>query len=404
MEKSVVAGSVYEQIVTGRSVSFFSDDLSANAKFMLERISGSRVAIVGAAGSIGSSVVKAVLQFKPTALSLIDLSENNLVEVVRDLRSSVGINLPDEFAALPIGLGAAEFDRYFQETRPFDYLLNLSAIKHVRSEKDIFCLMRMLDTNALFLHDFVTQNPYRFEKVFSVSSDKAANPANMMGASKMVMEKALMARSDEQPFSTARFANVAFSDGSLPYGFLQRINKHQPLSAPNDVKRYFISHQEAGELCVLSCMLGENRDVFFPKLLSGKHEKTFSQIAVDLLESLGYEPVECDSEDEAKARAIELISQKKWPCFFFRSDTTGEKGYEEFYTSQEQLDMERFNQIGVIKRSFTPEKGTLEAFVRFCKQAKTDPQVTKEDYVQAMLKVVPTLQHIETGRNLDQKM
>jgi FlaA1/EpsC-like NDP-sugar epimerase len=264
--------------------------------------------------------------------------------------------------------------------------------------------MRMLDTNAVFLYDFLRKNPYRFKKVFSVSSDKAANPANMMGASKMVMEKVLMAGAHEQPFSTARFANVAFSDGSLPYGFLQRINKHQPLSAPGDVKRYFISHQEAGELCVLSCILGENRDVFFPKMDSGKDEKTFSQIAVELLESLGYEPVECQSEDEAKTRCDELIPQKKWPCFFFKSDTTGEKGYEEFYTSQEKLDMDRFENIGVIKRDPMPEKETLEAFIQFCRNAKTNLNVTKEDYVQAMLKIVPTMHHVETGKNLDSKM
>jgi len=394
----------YEQIVTGRSASFFSGDLQANATSMHASISGSRVAIIGAAGSIGSSVVKSVLRFKPAAICLIDLSENNLVEVVRDLRSTDGIELPVEFSTLPIGLGTAEFDRFFQDTRPFDYLLNLSAIKHVRSEKDIYCLMRMLDTNAVFLYDFLKQNPYQFRKVFSVSSDKAANPANMMGASKMVMEKVLMAGSKDQPFSTARFANVAFSDGSLPYGFLQRINKHQPLSAPNDVKRYFISHQEAGELCVLSCLLGENRDVFFPKLSSGKDEKTFSQIAVELLESLGYEPLECSSEEEAKARAEELIPQKKWPCYFFKTDTTGEKGFEEFYTSQEQLDMERFKNIGVIKRGSMPEKESLETFIQFCRKAKIDPDVTKEDYVQAMLKIVPTMHHVETGKNLDSKM
>jgi len=396
--------SSYEQIVTGRSASFFSKDLQANAASMHDSISDSRVAIIGAAGSIGSSVVKTVLRFKPAAICLIDLSENNLVEVVRDLRSTDGIELPDEFSTLPIGLGTVEFNRYFQDTKPFDYLLNLSAIKHVRSEKDIYCLMRMLDTNAVFLYDFLRQNPYGFRKVFSVSSDKAANPVNMMGASKMVMEKVLMAGSQEQPFSTARFANVAFSDGSLPYGFLQRISKHQPLSAPSDVKRYFISHQEAGELCVLSSILGENRDVFFPKLASDKDEKTFSIIAVELLESLGYEPVECQSEDEAKARCEELIPQKKWPCFFFKSDTTGEKGYEEFYTSQEQIDMGRFENIGVIERVPMPEKESLEAFIQFCRQAKTDPNVTKEDYVQAMLKVVPTMHHAETGKNLDSKM
>ena len=396
--------SEYEKIVTGRSESFFSEDLAANDCKLLEYICGARVAIVGAAGSIGSSVVKTILRYKPEAISLIDLNENNLVEVVRDLRSTEGIVLPNDFGTLPIGLGTIEFKRYFKDSQPFDYFLNLSAVKHVRSEKNIYCLMRMIDTNAVFLYDFFKQNPYRFKKVFSVSSDKAANPANMMGASKMVMEKVLLAQAEEQPFSTARFANVAFSDGSLPYGFLQRISKQQPLSAPNDVKRYFISHQEAGELCVLSCILGENRDVFFPKLSFDKDEKTFSQIAVELLESLGYEPVECNSEEEAKSMVNKLIPRKQWPCYFFKTDTSGEKEFEEFYTSKELLDMGRFNKIGVIKRGPILENEPLETFIQFCRNAKTDYCVKKEDYIQAMLQIVPTMQHIETGKNLDQKM
>ena len=264
----------YEEIVTQRSDSLFDVDMYANEALLRERINGSRIAIVGAAGSIGSSVVKTLLRFKPSALSLIDLDENDLVELVRDLRSTAGLTIPDDFTTMPIGLGSVEFDRYFRDSKPFDYFLNLCAVKHVRSEKNIYCLMHMIDTHVVFLHSFFMQNPYQFEKVFSVSSDKAANPANMMGASKMIMEKVLLANSERHPFSTARFANVAFSDGSLPFGFLQRICKRQPLTAPNDVKRYFISHQEAGELCVISCMLGENRDVFFPKLAGNEDEKT----------------------------------------------------------------------------------------------------------------------------------
>ena len=262
----------------------------------------------------------------------------------------------------------------------------------------------MIDTNALFLHKFLLKNPYLFKKVFSVSSDKAANPANIIRASKMVMERILLDQSEVQPFSTARFANVAFSEGSLPYGFLQRISKQQPLSAPNDVKRYFISHQEAGELCVFSCWLGENRDVFFPKLSGSKDEQTFAQIAINLLESFGYESVECDSENEAKSRISELIPRKKWPCYFFNTDTSGEKGYEEFYTADEQLDLERFHNIGIIKRDFSDESQTLREFIEFCLKAKKNRSVMKGDYVNAILKIVPTLHHVETGKNLDQKM
>ncbi|TKJ32451.1 MAG: UDP-N-acetylglucosamine 4,6-dehydratase [Planctomycetes bacterium B3_Pla] len=396
--------SDYEKIVTGRDKSIFAGDIVANENTLRESVRGSRIAIVGAAGSIGSAVARTILRFKPASLSLVDLNENNLVEVVRDLRSSTDVTLPEDFAELPIGLGTIEFDRYFQESKPFDYFLNLSAIKHVRSEKNIYCLMRMIDTNAVFLYDFLSQNPYHFRKVFSVSSDKAANPANMMGASKMVMEKVLLNQSEVQPFSTTRFANVAFSDGSLPYGFLQRVRKQQAISAPNDVKRYFISHQEAGEMCVLSCVLGKNRDVFFPKLARDKDEKTFSQIALDLLESLGYETVECDSEDEAKSRTNELIPKKKWPCYFSKSDTTGEKAYEEFYVEDEKLDMDRYRNIGVIKRDANVEEEPLKAFINFCREAKANSFVTKDDYVQAMRAIVPDLRHMETGNNLDNKM
>jgi FlaA1/EpsC-like NDP-sugar epimerase len=378
--------------------------MHAHADRLHDRLAGSRVAVIGAAGSIGSSVAKTLLKYNPAAVALLDLNENNLVEIVRDLRSSAGVRLPADFAALPIGLGTVEFDRYFRESKPFDYLMNLSAIKHVRSEKDIYCLMRMLDTNVLFLSDFMKQMPYRFRKVFSVSSDKAANPANMMGASKMVMEKVLMAASREHPFSTARFANVAFSDGSLPFGFIQRIQKSQPISAPRDIRRFFMSHREAGELCVLASVLGDNRDIFFPKLDPAAAQKTFSEIAVSMLEMLGYEPVVCDSGDEAIRRASELISENKWPCVFYDSDTTGEKDCEEFYEAGEAVEMNRFLSVGVIKQDEEVCNPKLGPFIAFCRNAKMDRHVTKQDYVAAMQRVVPTFSHVERGQNLDQRM
>jgi len=394
----------YEIEVTGRDKSLCAEDLIDNEGRLQELLHGSRVAIIGAAGSIGAAVVRTVLRFAPKSLALIDLNENNLVELVRDLRSSFAVRMPTEFETLPIGFGSVECNRYFRDSPPFDYLLNLSALKHVRSEKSVYCLMRMLDTNVVFLHDFLRDNPYRFRKVFSVSSDKAVNPANLMGASKMIMEQVLLAHAREQSFSTARFANVTFSDGSLPYGFLRRLEKRQPLSAPRDVKRYFISHQEAGELCVLSCLLGGNCDVFFPKLAQGEDEKTFAQIAMTLLETLGYEPIECSSEEEAKSRADELILRKRWPCYFFESDTTGEKGYEEFYTEGEQLDLNRFRKIGIIKREPLENTSSINEFLDFCRTAKRDLRIAKEEYVRAMSKVVPTLRHVDTGKNLDQKM
>jgi FlaA1/EpsC-like NDP-sugar epimerase len=394
----------YESLITGRVGSLLAADIDANQRELSARIGNSRIAVVGAAGSIGSAVVKTILRFAPRAVVLIDISENNLVELVRDLRSSPDVSLPPDFSTLPIAMGSGEFARYFAEAKPFDYFFNLAAIKHVRSEKDVYCLIRMMDTNVLFMHDFLVAHPHRFKKVFSVSSDKAANPANLMGASKMAMEKVLLHRSAEQPFSTARFANVAFSDGSLPYGFLRRIERQQALAAPNDVRRYFISHQEAGELCVLSAIIGENRDVFFPKLAASKDEKTFSQIAVDLLCELGYEPVLCSTEDEARRKAAELIPTRRWPCYFFASDTTGEKDYEEFYVPGEEVDVERFRSIGVIKRGDGVDHAVVEAFLDFAKSARSSGNSVKADYVQALERLVPTLHHLETGKNLDAKM
>lgn len=395
----------FEQLATGRAVSCFAGAVADHSDALREAIAGRRIAIIGAAGSIGFSVVKSFLQFRPGALTLIDLSENNLVEVVRELRSTSGMVVPENFAALPIGLGAPECTRYFKESAPFDYILNLSAIKHVRSEKDIYCLMRMVDTNVIFPSEFLEALPYPFTKFFSVSSDKATNPANLMGASKRIMEKVLLYHSARQPFSSARFANVAFSDGSLPHGFLRRLEKNQPLSAPRDVKRYFISHEEAGQICLLSCVLGHNREILFPKMEESLDEKTFSEIAVAFLEAVGFEPVLCATEDDARDRAEALIADRKWPCYFFDSDTTGEKGYEEFYTEDDTVDFERFANIGSITLPDDPaDHARVEAFMAFARETRHRDNLQKSDYVQAFREAVPELEHEERSKSLDQRM
>lgn len=382
----------------------FAEDMDRHRDTLRERIGGSRIAIVGAAGSIGFPVVKAVLQYRPAGLSLIDINENNLVEVVRDLRSSGEKTIPEDFNALPIGLGSVEFLRFFRESPPFDYILNLSAVKHVRSEKNVYVLIRMFDTNVVFLSEFLDSIPYRMRNFFSVSSDKAANPANLMGASKMLMEEMLRAQGPR--FSTARFANVAFSDGSLPYAFLKRIEKSQPIAAPNDVKRFFISHREAAEICILACFLGENADAYFPALKSDVHEKSFSEIAVGVLDRFGFEAVPCDSADEAKQFVDELLPQRKWPCYFFESETSGEKPREEFYTQTENVDFSRYRNIGVVKRDPVnrDEVEKIDAFIEFAKAARNRSGLRKEDYIREIKKIVPGFEHIETGKNLDQIM
>lgn len=396
--------SKFEGFVTGREISLFATDIEDSRETLFGRLQGSRVAIIGAAGSIGSSVVKNLLQFSPRSLALLDLNENDLVEIVRDLRSSRKFKVPDEFDVLPIGLGSTEFIRYFQESKPFDYILNLSAIKHVRSEKNVYCLTRMVDTNVLFLDEFLIKLPRPAVNFFSVSSDKAVNPANLMGATKMVMEKVLLLRLERQPFSTARFANVAFSNGSLPFGFLMRFQKQQPLAGPKDVKRYFISHEEAGQLCILGCVLGENANVFFPKL-DNLQERTFFEIAVKTLDEFGYEAYQCSSEDEARARINELLPNKKWPCYFTTSDTTGEKPFEEFYSHEDVLNLDRFNAVGIIEQSpDSVDRTIVEEFLEFVRSAKLRKWITKEDYVAEFQKVIPSLYHVEKGKVLDDKM
>ncbi len=361
----------------GRDQALFDADLARHAALLAERVATGRFLVIGGAGSIGQAVVREIFKRQPQALHVVDISENNLVELVRDIRSTLGY-IAGDFRTFAIDCGAVEFTALLRWAGGYDYVLNLSALKHVRSEKDPFTLMRMVEVNVLntiatldaAAHPPLPSPPPRggrgqegARKYFCVSTDKAANPANMMGASKRIMEMFLMRASLELPISTARFANIAFSDGSLLHGFNQRFAKRQPFSAPNDVRRYFVTPQESGELCLLSCLLGENRDIFFPKLSEKLHLITFAEIARRYLRAQGYEPFECASEDEARARVTELVARRQWPCYCFASDTTGEKDFEEFYTERETLDMSRFESIGVIKNAPVFEPAKLTFFV-----------------------------------------
>jgi FlaA1/EpsC-like NDP-sugar epimerase len=393
------------QKILKRSESMFAADLADHRSGINASVSGARIMVIGAAGSIGSAFVRQLAPYGPEALHLVDISENNLVEVVRDLRSSP-IVLPDDFKTFAVAMGSQEFDQLLRAEKDYDYVVNFSALKHVRSEKDPYSLMRMYNTNVYYvkkLLDALTGTKIR--KHFSVSSDKAANPANVMGATKIFMERILLSNAERIPFSTARFANVAFSDGSLLHGFMQRLAKRQPFSAPNDVKRYFISHEEAGQLCLLSCFLGDNRDIYFPKLDESKDLLTFSEIAILILEAQGYIPTICASEEEAKEKAGRLTATAKaWPCWFFVSDTTGEKPFEEFYTTDDRVDFGRFHNVGVINQPawMAPEKieQAMEAFERI----KAASAWNKEDMVAAVKIIVPELMHEEKHKNLDQKM
>ena len=335
--------------LVGRSRNLFTEDINIKNKEVEEEIKNSNFLIFGGAGSIGQAVTLEIFKRDPKVLHVLDISENNMVELVRSIRSTIGYCSGD-FRTFAIDCGSNEFEAFFRYEGPYDYVLNLSALKHVRSEKDPYTLMRMINVNIF--NTIKTLNLAReadTKKYFCVSTDKAANPVNMMGASKRIMEMFLMRESLSQNISLARFANVAFSDGSLLHGFNQRFAKRQPISAPNDIKRYFVTPQESGELCLMSCLLGENRDIFFPKLSEKLHLITFSEIAKKYLQQLGYEPYECENEEEARVKCDELIEAKQWPCYFFKSDTTGEKGFEEFFTDSEELDMDKLSSIGIIK-------------------------------------------------------
>lgn len=386
----------------GREHPLFAEDIERHDALLRELVGGSRFLVVGGAGSIGQAVTREIFRRGPAALHVADISENNMVELVRDLRSTLGY-IPGDFSTFAIDCGAPEFQALLRTHGPYDYVLNLSAMKHVRSEKDPFTLMRMVQLNVFNTVDIVRATP-EARKHFCVSTDKAANPVNMMGASKRIMEMFLMRESESSPVSTARFANVAFSDGSLLHGFNQRFAKRQPVSAPRDVRRYFVTPQEAGELCLMSCLLGANRDIFFPKLTEELHLVTFAEIAVKYLAQLGFRAVECDSEDEARRRARELIARGEWPCYFFDSDTTGEKDAEEFFTGAEELDFDRFQGIGVIHNHSAFDSGRLDWFSARIAQLRASGRWNKEALVEAFLQVLPDFGHKETGRHLDNRM
>ena len=388
----------------GRDKELFSTDIQNSEAKLSEIVSASRFLVLGGAGSIGQAVTNEIFKRNPTKLHVVDISENNLVELVRDIRSSFGY-IPGDFRTFALDIGSVEYDAFFKADGGYDYVLNLSALKHVRSEKDPYTLMRMIDVNVFNTDKTVRQAAKAgATKYFCVSTDKAANPVNMMGASKRIMEMFLMRRSQDMKISTARFANVAFSDGSLLHGFNQRLEKRQPIVAPKDVRRYFVTPKESGELCLMSCIFGDNRDIFFPKLSEELHLISFADIAVKYLEQKGLEPVLCHDEDEARELAKTLPEQGKWPCLFTNSDTTGEKDFEEFYTDQEVLDMDRFNNLGIIKNDAAYDEALLDEFEERISSMKKNLAWSKDDLVQMFFRMIPDFGHKETGKYLDSKM
>lgn len=393
------------QYVTKRPVSMFSADMEANRDALSRKIAGKSVLVIGGAGSIGSSFIKALLPFKPAALVVVDHNENALAELTRDLRSTKGMYMPEDYAPYPMDFASPVFEKMFRDRGGFDIVGNFSAHKHVRSEKDIYSVEALLQNNVLHakrLLDLLAAFPP--EEYFCVSTDKAANPVNIMGASKRIMEDVIFSYSDNFPVKTARFANVAFSNGSLPAGFLARLSKLQPLSAPSDVRRYFVSPEESGQICLLACMLGENRAIFFPKLAEAQM-MTFDAIGTALLKAHGYEVLECASDEEAIDRAEALKhGGTLYPVHYAVSDTSGEKAFEEFVTEEETADMERFRSLGVITGKTVPDRERVETLFRELTAAFAGPRPTKDEIISIMAAYLPNFEHIETGKGLDSKM
>ena len=400
--------------VTFRRESMFRKDIESNAAILSREIEGKSVCVIGGAGSIGSSFIKAVLEFRPGKVVVIDLNENGLAELVRDIRSTEGLFVPDEFRCYTLNFADPIFRRIFREEKGFDIVANFSAHKHVRSEKDRYSVQALIENNDLkakVLMDLLCEYPPKH--FFCVSTDKAANPVNIMGASKRIMEDLVMAYNPQFKVTTARFANVAFSNGSLPDGWMHRLQKKQPLAAPSDIKRYFVSPQESGQICMLACILGRGGEVFFPKL-GPEQMLTFSSICDDFVSANGLQKDPCSSDEEAKHKAgllkwEDLQSaqdnvQPKYPTVYFGSDTTGEKAYEEFYVPGEKIDVERFSALGVVEQTARHTLKEVNSFFGKLETIFADDSFTKAQVTQAIKEFIPNFTHEEKGRNLDQKM
>lgn len=395
--------------ITGRQDSLFLTDIDAHRDQLAERISGRNVLAIGAAGTIGASFVRALLPFRPAKVVVVDTNENGLTELIRDCRSTWQLPMPETFITYPVNFSDPVFARLMAAHGPFDIVANFAAHKHVRSEKDLFSVEAMLENNVFRARDLLTRlaeaPPQRF---FCVSTDKAANPVNIMGASKKMMEDLIMAWRDRLPVTTARFANVAFSNGSLLQGFLERLMRGQPLSAPSDVRRYFVSPRESGQICMLACLLGQPGEILFPKLSSKTDTRTFSDIGSALLAALGLEPQLCASEEEARQRAAQRKpDDRRYPVYYFRSDTTGEKDEEEFVADGEAADYARFSALGVIQApTDRPDRGRedLNQTIDTLRQYLASPDASKEGIVERLSTYLGNFRHVETGRNLDQRM
>lgn len=391
--------------ITHRKESLFSEDIESTHEILKNSIEGKSILVIGGAGTIGSSFIKAILQHRPSKLFVVDISENGLTELTRNLRSTNNQYVPVDYKTYPVNFNDAVFFRMLTKEGPFDIVANFAAHKHVRSEKDHYSITALLENNVIhaekLLNALLKQPPQHF---FCVSTDKAANPANIMGASKKIMEEMIMAYASYFPITTARFANVAFSNGSLLDGFIQRLMKHHPFSVPTDVKRYFVSPDESGEICMLACILGQTGEIFFPKLREDQMI-SFKAITEKFVESLGMKVKSFETEHAAKEYAFNMpVDTKYWPVYYFTSDTSGEKSFEEFHTEGEKLDMDTFQSLGVIKNTGSKSQQDIQVMINILSKVLSSKDLSKSSIVRVLSEFLPTFTHIETGKNLDQKM
>jgi FlaA1/EpsC-like NDP-sugar epimerase len=402
--KSINIQDFISKHITKRNVSLFRKDIEKNKSVLSSKIKNKSVLVIGGAGTIGSSYIKAILEFEPKRLYVIDTNENGLTELTRDLRSSANQFIPEDYKTYPMNFSDATFEKLFVNEGPFEIVANFAAHKHVRSEKDKYSVEAMIENNVIkakrFL-DLLLQN--KPEHFFCVSTDKAANPVNVMGASKKLMEEVIMSYSNEIQITTARFANVAFSNGSLLAGYIERLSKSQPISCPSDVKRFFVSPEESGQICMLACMLGESGDIFFPKL-EEEEMVFFKEITESFFKEINVEMDICNTEDEAKNKSIQFHPNSKYPVYFFNSETSGEKLYEEFFTERDSLDLNQFESLGIVKNAIKPSKQEINETILELENLLQSGEYEKNDIVNLLKKFIPDFDHIETGKNLDQKM
>ena len=390
--------------VTKRDKSFFNTDLINNREKLTKEIKGKSILVIGGAGTIGSSYIKVALRYHPSELIVVDTNENGLTELTRTLRSDSNIIVPEGYLTYPMSFNSAVFYKMLKKHGRFDIVANFAAHKHVRSEKDSFSIEAMIKNNVLdakkFLDYLKLNKPAHF---FCVSTDKAANPVNVMGASKKLMENVIMSYAEDLKITTARFANVAFSNGSLLYGYLERLLQRQPISCPSDVKRFFVSPEESGEICLLTCILGNSGDIYFPKLEQDQLVN-FKTITEDFFNYLNKDIQICTSETEAKEIALNLSDSSSYPIYFFKTDTSGEKLYEEFYTLEDKVNFSRYASIGIVTNSIKPNYQEVENVVNKINNLFSRETYSKDDIIHSMNKLIPNFTHIETGKTLDQKM